>query len=115
MRRALAVTAVLGVLGSTAAADELPPGSIGFVFGVLSGTGADAKRLGWGYYQFGLQAAWQPTSTDRAWGWSLRWGTLFGTLRDASAAQIDTELHTMQMDLAVGLRFRPWKTPSRYL
>jgi hypothetical protein len=116
MHRAFAVAAVLALASaSPARAEQLPPGTIGFVFGVLSGTGADAKRLGFGFYQFGMQAAWQPTATERAWGWSLRWGTMFGTLYDGTAAQIDTQLHTMQMDLQVGLRFRPWKTPSRYL
>ncbi|HEY5922925.1 MAG TPA: hypothetical protein VIV11_14700, partial [Kofleriaceae bacterium] len=30
-------------------------------------------------------------------------------------AQVDSELHTMQMDLTLGLRFRPWNTASRYL
>ena len=118
MRRALAALAVLGTLATrtpAARAEELPSGTIGFMFGVLSGTGADAKRLGFGFYQFGMQAMWQPTSTERAWGWSLRWGTMFGTLYNGSAAQIDNALHTMQMDLQAGLRFRPWKTPTRYL
>lgn len=118
MRRALIATAVVGALALgavPAVADPLPQGTIGFMFGVLSGTGADAKRLGYGFYQFGMQAAWQPTFTERPWGWTLRWGTMFGTLFDGSAAQIDTQLHTMQMDLSVGLRYRPWQTPSRYL
>ena len=116
MRRALAACVVLALASpAPARAEELPPGTIGFMFGVLSGTGADAKRLGFGFYQFGMQAAWQPQATERAWGWSVRWGTMFGTLYNGSAAQIDTQLHTMQMDLQVGLRFRPWKTPSRYL
>ena len=114
MRRVLAACVVVA-LASPARAEELPPGTIGFVFGVLSGTGADAKRLGFGFYQFGMQAAWQPQATERAWGWSVRWSTMFGTLYNGSAAQIDSQLHTMQMDLQVGLRFRPWKTPSRYL
>jgi len=118
MRRALAATAVLCALASRAApahAEELPHGAIGFVFGVLSGTGADAKRLGFGFYQFGMQASWQNTNTDSRIGWSIRAGTMFGTLYNGDAAQIDAQLHTMQMDLQVGLRFRPWKTPSRYL
>jgi hypothetical protein len=115
MRRTLVVSAVLGALATPTRAEQLPPGTIGVVFGVLSGTGADAKRLGYGFYQFGMQAAWQPTATERAVGWSLRWSTLFGTLYSGSAAQIEDQLHTMQMDLSFGLRFRPWQTPSRYL
>jgi hypothetical protein len=117
MRRALVVTAIVGALASPrpATADELPHGAIGIMAGVLSGTGADAKRLGYGYYQFGMQASWQHTNTDRWWGWSIRASTMFGTLYNGTAAQIDQQLHTMQMDLTVGLRFRPWKTPSRYL
>ncbi len=119
MRRAPVAT-LAGVLVALAIprptrADDLPPGTIGLVFGARSGTGADAKRLGYGYYQFGMQAAWQPQSTDRWWGPTLRWSTMFGTLYNGTAAQIESELHTMQMDLTVGVRFRPWKTPSRYL
>jgi hypothetical protein len=115
-RRALVVTAMLGAFASRpAAAEELPRGTIGVIVGMLSGTGADAKRLGWGYYQFGMQASWQHTNTDNWWGWSVRAATMFGTLYSGSAAQIDEQLHTMQMDLTVGMRFRPWKTPSRYL
>jgi hypothetical protein len=115
MRRTLVVTAVLAGLASSARAEPLPQGTLGFVFGVLSGTGADAKRLGYGFYQFGMQAAWQPAYTERRWGFTVRAGTMFGTLYSGSAAQIDSQLHTMQMDLSVGLRFRPWLTPSRYL
>jgi hypothetical protein len=117
MRRALVATAVLCALAfpRTAGAEELPSGAIGFVFGALSGTGADAKRLGRGYYQFGMQASWQHTDTDSRFGWSLRAATMFGTLYGGTAAQIDTALHTMQMDLTAGFRFRPWTTPSRYL
>lgn len=115
MRRTLVVTAMLAGLASSARAEPLPQGTLGFVFGVLSGTGADAKRLGYGFYQFGMQAAWQPAYTERRWGFTVRAGTMFGTLYSGSAAQIDSQLHTMQMDLSVGLRFRPWLTPSRYL
>jgi hypothetical protein len=117
MRRssALVVTAVLALRVPAASADKLPPGTIGFMFGVLSGTGADAKRLGFGFYQFGMQASWQHTDTDSRLGWSVRAATMFGTLYSGTAAQIDSQLHTMQMDLMVGLRFRPWTTPSRYL
>ena len=114
MRRAL-LACVVVALSSRAAAEPMPPGTLGFVFGVVSGTGADAKRLGFGFHQFGMQAAWQPMSTERSWGFSLRWGTMFGILFNGDAAQIDSELHTMQMDLMAGIRFRPWKTPSRYL
>jgi hypothetical protein len=115
MRRALGLTAVLCALGSRASAEPMPSGTLGLVFGGISGTGADAKRLGYGVHQFGMQAAWQPMLTERPWGWSIRWGTMFGILWNGDAAQIDSELHTMQMDLTLGLRFRPWKTPSRYL
>lgn len=115
MRRALAVATVLGALASPAAAENLPPGAIGLVFGVVSGTGADAKRLGFGLHQFGMQASWQPTSTERWLSWTVRWSTLFGILYGGSAAQVDSQLHTVQLDLTGGVRIRPWKTPTRYL
>jgi hypothetical protein len=114
MQRALAACAVLA-LATPARAEPLPKGSIGFVFGVVSGTRADAARLGYGFYQFGMQAQWGETNTDARLGWSVRAATMFGTLYNGTAAQIDSELHTMQMDLLVGVRIRPWPTPSRYL
>jgi hypothetical protein len=83
--------------------------------GVVSCPVADAKRLGFGFHQFGMQASWQPTSTDRWYGWTVRWGTLFGILYGGSAAQVEPQLHTVQLDLTAGVRFRPWSSPSRYL
>jgi len=111
--RALVAAAV--VCAATASAEPLPSGAIGVVTGAVSGTGADAKRLGAGYYQFGAQASWQPTTTERRWGWTLRWATLFGALYGGSAAHVESALHTVQMDLTIGVRVRPWATPSRYL
>lgn len=91
-----------------AAAFEIIPG------GVSAGAGADAKTLGVGYI-FGAEAAWQPMSTERRWGWTLRWATLFGRLWDGSAQQVNPPLLTVQMDVTAGLRFRPWQTPASYL
>jgi hypothetical protein len=112
--RALVAALVVLLAAPRAGADSLPPGTIGIVAGGVSGTGADAKRLGAGY-QFGGQAAWQPMSTDRSWGWSLRWATLFGRIYGGNAAQIESTLQTVQMDLMAGIRYRPWSTPRRYL
>jgi len=105
---------VVALVASTAAADPLPSGALGLTFGGMSGTGADAKRIGYGY-TFGFQAAWQPMNTDRHWGWTVRWSTLFGNLLyGASAAKVDPSLRTVQMDVTGGLRLRPWANPSRY-
>jgi hypothetical protein len=105
----------LALLSGTAAADPLPPGSLGLVSGATSGTGADAKVLGAGYYQFGAQIAWQPMNTDRRLGWAVRWATMFGSFYSGSAAQIEPVLRTVQMDFTAGVRWRPWPSPSRYL
>lgn len=113
--RALPTGALLAALASPAAADPMPSGSLGIVSGVVAGTGADAKRLGVGWYRYGGQAAWQPTSTDRAYGYTIRWSTMLGKLYGADAAQIEDTLSTLQMDLTIGLRYRPWATPRRYL
>ncbi len=43
------------------------------IVGVVAGTGADAKRLGFGFYVFGAQASWQPID-DRAAGGARRCG-----------------------------------------
>jgi hypothetical protein len=106
---------VVAALVASARAEPMPKGTLGPVFGVMSGTGADAKRLGFGFYQFGMQASWQPTTTEQSLGATLRWSTVFGTLYGGTASQIESPLRTVQMDLTVGIRFRPWKAPSRYL
>jgi hypothetical protein len=106
---------VVALLGATVAAEPLPSGSLGVMFGAVSGTGADAKHVGFGYYQFGAQAQWQPMSTSRRIGWALRWSFVFGTLYEGDAAKIDDRLRTLQMDALIGLRFRPGDSPQRYL
>lgn len=117
MRLHLVATAVVcGLCGPGALADgePLPPGAIGPIIGGVSGTGADAKRLGAGV-QYGAQASWQPMSSDRSWGWALRWATMFGRNYGGTAAQVDSKLSTLQMDVTIGLRYRPWATTRRYL
>lgn len=103
------------LVATSASAEPLPSGTIGPVFGITSGTGADAQRLGYGFYPFGLQASWQPMSTVQSRGWSLRWSTMFGRLYNGSATQIGDQLRTVQMDLTIGIRYRPWATPHRFL
>jgi hypothetical protein len=114
--RALAASAfAILVLASAAQAEPLPPGTIGPVFGAVAGTGADNKRVGYGIYPFGMQASWQPMTTERTRGWTIRWSTMFGRLYNGSSAQIDDVLLTVQMDLMLGIRYRPWSSPRRYL
>jgi hypothetical protein len=112
---ALAVAAAVGLAPRPAAAETLPDGSMGLLFGVGGGTGASARRLGLGIHPFGGQAAWQPMTTDRRYGWSVKWDFLFGTMYGAEAARIDSVLRTLQMDFLVGLRVRPGTSPARYL
>ncbi|HUJ57935.1 MAG TPA: hypothetical protein VLX92_05570 [Kofleriaceae bacterium] len=112
MRSAIAAAVVS--IAALASAEPLPPASLEVLGGGTSGTGADAKPLGFGYV-IGAEAAWQPMATERRWGWTVRWATLFGRLYDGTAATIDDSLRTVQMDLTLGIRFRPWATPSRYL
>jgi len=122
MKRALAIVAVVAS-SRAVAADPIPPGAIGILFGLHSGTGADAKRIGLGYYEFGGEASWQPTSPARRWGFTARVSTLFGTSpqkwffmsgTNATAAQVE-DLHTLQMDATVGLRVRPSANPGRFI
>lgn len=109
------VLAFIACFGAAARAESLPSGSLGVMFGVGSGTGRYAKKLGWGYHQFAGQAAWQPMNTDRRFGWSLKWDFSFGTMYDAEAARIDIYLRTLQMDFMAGFRVRPGANPLRYL
>lgn len=99
---------------SSVAADPLPPGSLGIVSGAVSGTGADAKNLGFGYL-LGGQAAWQPMDTGDRINWSAKWSAVFGTMYSADAARINDQLLTLQMDLMLGIRIRPGTTPTRYV
>lgn len=110
--RALALVAAF--VPAVAHAEKLPPGSLGILFGATAGAGADAKNLGFGYL-LGGQAAWQPTTTERRYGWSLKWSAMFGTMYSANAARINEELLTLSMDLMVGIRVRPSDNPSRYI
>jgi len=110
MRLALALVIAMTV---PAVADPLPSGSIAGVAAATSGTGADASRLGFGY-EYGWRAAWEPMTTERRLGYTLRWSTMFGGTYDATAARLD-DLRVVLMDFTAGLRFRPWTTPTRYL
>jgi len=114
MKKALLVAAVVAA-AAPAHAEPLPPGALGLFTGIVSGTGADNKRIGTGWYYLGAQASWQPTSTERRWGWTLRWSSMFGYMYGGSASHIDTTLRTVQMDLTVGVRARPWQSVKRYL
>jgi hypothetical protein len=109
--RAIVLATLL--LAFPAAADPLPSGTIEGVAGAVSGTGADAPRLGFGY-QYGWRAAWQPMSTDRSYGYTLRWLTMFGAMYNADAARLES-LRMVLMDFTAGMRWRPWASPSRYL
>jgi hypothetical protein len=115
--RALVVALVLSYLLATTAAraEPLPAGAIGVTTGVVAGTGADNKRVGAGFYEFGAQASWQPTTTQSRLGFTIRWATMFGLMYGGSASHIDTTLRTVQMDLTLGVRVRPWNSVSRYL
>jgi hypothetical protein len=113
--RALAAFVLCMAFALPAKAEPLPSGTIGLLGGGVAGTGADNKRIGYGIYSFGMQASWQPMTTERTRGWTLRWSTMFGRLYNGSAAQIDDVLLTVQMDLMLGVRYRPWTSPRRYL
>jgi hypothetical protein len=119
MRLAVVAALSLSALAKVAHAEPLPPGSLGLVFGGMSGTGADASRIGFGYYAPlyppSFSAAWQPMSTEQRIGWAVRWTTLFGDHYEASAARITEDLLTLQMDLTIGVRIRPGIDPSRYI
>jgi hypothetical protein len=104
----------LFVIAAPAAAERLPPGSIGLAGALASGTFADASRVGYGY-QLGAQAAWQPMRTENRLGFSAKWSFVFGTMYDAESARVGDELLTFQMDLMVGLRIRPGTNATRYL
>ncbi|MGE0398812.1 MAG: hypothetical protein AB7T06_19040 [Kofleriaceae bacterium] len=112
MRVAACIAAAL--LARTATADPLAPGSIGGFVGAGSGTGADAKRLGYGYL-FGAHAAWQPMDSSQRLNWSAKWSLMFGTMRDADAARINSDLLILKMDFMPGIRLRPGVDPSRYI
>lgn len=116
--RALVVVAVIAAVQtppSIGRADTIPAGALGLFTGVVAGTGADAARMGVGYYQIGAQASWQPMNSERRIGWTLRWSTMFAAFYGGNAAHIDSSLRTTQMDLTLGIRVRPWATRSRYL
>jgi hypothetical protein len=111
--RALVVALLLA--STVARAEKLPSGAIGVTTGFVAGTGPDNKRVGDGFYEFGAQASWQPTTTESRVGFTIRWGAMFGLMYGGSASHIDTTLRTVEMDLTAGIRVRPWNSVSRYL
>jgi hypothetical protein len=108
------LAAAVLLAAGTAQAEPLPAGALEIFGGAISGTGADAKRLGFGY-QLGASAAWQPIDTVRRWGPTVRWSVMFAGLYDGTAEQVNPPLRTVMMDVTAGFRYRPWSTPSRYL
>jgi hypothetical protein len=101
------------IAGGVARAEPLPPGALEVFTGGVSGAGADAKRLGFGWL-VGAQASYQPMKTERWWGATLRWSIGFGGLYEGTAEHVNPPLRTVQMDLAAGVRFRPWSSRRRY-
>ncbi|HLL20486.1 MAG TPA: hypothetical protein VK427_00060 [Kofleriaceae bacterium] len=114
MRRAASVLVLWAAAAASARAEPLPPGSIGLVGALASGTFADASRLGYGY-QLGAQAAWQPMRTENRLGFSMKWSFVFGTMYEANVARVSDELLTFQMDVMAGVRIRPGASAARYL
>lgn len=116
--RAVASLAVIALvaLPRLAQAESLPSGSMGIVGGGVAGTGADAKRLGYGGVVplLSFSAAWQPMTTERRIGWTVRWTTMTTFNLDASAAQVQ-DLEKLQLDLTFGIRVRPWDNVRRYM
>ena len=115
--RAPAIFAAVALLaaGLPARGEPLPSGSLGIMFGAGGGTGRYARSIGLGYHQFGAQAAWQPMTTERRIGYSLKWSFAFGTMHNAESARVDLYLRTLQMDFLAGLRIRPGESRTRYL
>lgn len=123
--RLVAALVLLGCLTATPVrAEPLPSGALGLVFGAFSGTGADARRLGYGYlapWPPSFHAAWHtgknpkhPMDTEDRFGWAVRWTTIFHETFEASAAQVDG-LRTMQMDIMLGVRVRPGSARGRFI
>jgi hypothetical protein len=104
---------VVLLVASVARAEPLPAGSLETFFGGTSGAGADARRLGYGWVA-GAEASYQPMSTERRLGWAVRWSTAFGALYTGSAEKVNPPLRTVQLDLTLGMRFRPWPSRRRY-
>lgn len=117
MRRFAVAAVIVAVetLAATSSADPVPSGALGLFSGIVAGTGADAARVGVGYFQVGARATWQPMPPERRIGWTLRWSTMFGAYYSGTAQRINPPLRTTQMDLTIGIRVRPWTTRSRYV
>lgn len=111
---AVAAAAIAAALSSLAAADELPPGTIGAVVGAQAGTSGSYTSLGVGA-AYGLSAAWQPIADDKRVGWGVRCSVLFGYFPDASSAPVSGVLRLVELDLVARLRIAPTARPGRYL
>jgi hypothetical protein len=97
---------VLGLLAlaAPAQAEELPAGKLGLTFGARQPMGALGGQFSVGMVG-GIEAGWQPTSTDRRLSlgvdWSLSWGYHWADDASDNAAKLSSR----EMSLGVKARF----------
>ncbi|HEY4055915.1 MAG TPA: hypothetical protein VGM39_04875 [Kofleriaceae bacterium] len=114
MRAVASAVALTLALATPAFAEPLPPGSLGGFFGGALGTGSDKETLGLGYL-VGVQAAWQPMSTEQRANWALKWSVGWEVMNYLDPTKLGTELRFLQMNFMPGIRFRPSESRSLYL
>jgi hypothetical protein len=97
-----------------AAADGLPPGMIGVVGGIRSGTNAVQSQFRIGAL-WGIEAGWQPMSPTSRFGYAVRWRALFSGFWSAAPSNPASTLRVVEMDVAPSLRIAPRPGQPRFL
>ncbi len=89
---------ILALAAPAAAADTLPSGMIGPIFGGRQGTGAVEPQFGLGAL-WGIEAGWQPMRQAQRVGLAVRWRTLFSGYWSNDASNVAAQLRVIEMDL----------------
>jgi hypothetical protein len=104
------VIAIAALAPRDAAAEDLPPGRLGIVAGVRSGTGELADAFGLGAV-FGFEAGWQPMSTEDRVGFAARWSVLWSSFDvfgyGADPESLTGSLRVLQLDAGARIRVAP--------
>jgi len=113
--RALVIAVVVLIIATSAArADDLPPSRLSLLGALRHGTGEVSSSIGYGE-SIGLEASWQPMAVGQRLGWGVAWSLLWTWYGDQPAARITGSLDTLELDVALRVRFAPTPSPGRVL
>ena len=100
MSRYVAVVLAVVCLPTAAAAEELPAGKIGLMGGARQGLGSLGSQFSLGPV-WGIEAGWQPSSTDRRLSVGVHWSLVWGYHWPGDGSSNAASLSSREMSLGV--------------